>query len=140
MPTALLGVAVVVAMLMAVASVVAAVFIFGRTSGHLAPEEAGLVPTYSTRGGGVFGLVRVSTPLVRIAVYPHQVVIAALRTYVIPVHAIREVSLERALFGRVVRLVHDSPSVPSRVLLWAKSPDALAAAIRYVAPHAAAAG
>ena len=136
MSTALLAVAWVVFLCLAVAGLL----YVGHLSDRRAPEEANLVPTYSTRGAGIFDLLRVSAPFVRIAVYPHHVVVAALTTYVIPVRSIREVSLERTLFGRRVRLSHDSPSAPSPLLLWANPPDALAAAIRGVAPHASTAG
>jgi hypothetical protein len=126
--------------LVAVGTTVAALVQVIRTSTRRAPFEAGLTPLYSDRGGGTFGLVRISAPLVRIAVYPTQLVIAHLSTLVIPADAIREVSIVPALIGRRVRLVHGCSAFPSPVLLWSNTPEALAAAIRGIAPHAAAAG
>lgn len=105
-----------------------------RASRARAPEELGLVPIYSDRGAGTFGLLRVNAPFVRVAVYPTFIVIAHHRTYVVPALAIREVSLLRTLFGRRVRLAHDSPVLPSPLTLWSNTPEALVAALRRVAP------
>lgn len=93
------------------------------------------MPIYSDRGAGTFGLLRVSAPLVRVAVYQTFIVIAHYGTHVVPAPAIREVSLVRTSFGRRVRLVHDSPSLPSPLSLWTSRPEALIAAVRGVAPE-----
>ena len=126
--------------LVSVGTTAAALVQLVRTSTRRAPFEAGLTPVYTDRGGGTFGFVRISAPLVRIAVYPSQVVVAHFTTLVIPAEAIREVSVVPALIGRRVRLVHGCPSFPSPVLLWSNTPEVLAAAIRGIAPHAGTAG
>ncbi len=110
-------------------------FRFGRASEMRAPEEIGLSPVYSDRGGGTFGLRRVSAPFVRVSVYPAFIVIAHCRTYVLPALAVRDASLVRALIGRRVRLVHGSSALPSPLTLWSRTPEALLAAIHTVAPH-----
>ena len=107
-----------------------------RTSEQLAPEEADLVPLYCNNVAVSLGSLYVQPWMVRVTVYTHCVVIACPNAHVIPLQSIREVTVHRGLFRRCVRIVHDTPSLPSPVRIWVTPPEPLAAAIRGVAPHA----
>lgn len=75
---------------------------------------------YSMRGGARFGNFNVSYPFATLSVGSDSIIIEGLgKRACIPKSKIRALSRHRGMFSVGLRIAHECPTIPSRLIFWA---------------------
>lgn len=87
--------------------------------------EKGQKPRYSSTGGGQIGWVNFRGPFISLRLYEDFLVIGCGRKFVLPYTAIERVEVQQ-WFGTLsdrVRIIHQQPDVPERIIIGTFRPN-----------------
>lgn len=110
---------------------VASMFFLRSEGKNKHPMENGMTPIFQEQCGCRFDGLNLTFPFVRHALYGDFIALAyGNKQFILPYGNITSATLRRHLFSRGITYSHNRTDLPTSIIVWSRSPDAVLELLR----------